>query len=185
MADAASPPTDPCALKWAHAAPMEAFYLHTQPVASFTSTYTVPEPPASVADNVLYYWIGLQSINSTLNPVIQPVLSYVPGASANNWCVARCTFCSPPRYPTLRHRYFESWNCCPAGHKLYAPTVGVSGPGAVLTGDMRRTADGAWLINSTNSSGASSVLISDDTNSGIVRTWNWVDLTLETCARHD
>ena len=27
--------------------------------------------------NVLYWWIGLQDLNSTENPVIQPVLSFL------------------------------------------------------------------------------------------------------------
>ena len=76
--------THPCSLGWAHAAPMEAFYQHDKDIGVFSATYTVPEPPTATANNVLYYWIGLQDVNSTANPVIQPVLSYVPGASRNN-----------------------------------------------------------------------------------------------------
>merc|ERR1711874_392235 len=88
------PVTDPCQLGWAHAAPMEAFYRHPMDIAFFNATQTVPEPPHVTENNILYYWIGLQDYNSSANPVIQPVLSYVPGSSSNNW-------------------YFESWNCCP------------------------------------------------------------------------
>ena len=79
------------------------------------------------------------------------------------------------------HWYFESWNCCPAGHKIKSKTVAISGPGEVLTGSMvRDAASGVWTITSTNAQGDSSVLQSDDTNSGIVKSWNWVDIVLET-----
>ena len=89
-----SPPRNqskPCSLGWPHAAPLEAFYQHSRDIAEFSATYTVPDPPASTASNILYYWIGLQDLNSSANPVIQPVLSYVRGSSSDNW-------------------YFASWN---------------------------------------------------------------------------
>ena len=155
---------DPCALGYAHAAPMEAFYYTSEDVdvTSFSADFVVPDAPESTVENILYYWIGLQCRGSKANPVIQPVLSYVPNASANNW-------------------YFESWNCCPAGHKLKSTSVAVGGPGETLRGSMvRDAASGVWTISSTNAAGASSVLISDDTNSGLVRTWDWVDIVLET-----
>ena len=140
---------------------MEAFYQHSKDVRSYNATYTVPHPPASVANNILYYWIGLQDLNSAENPAIQPVLSFVPEASSNNW-------------------YFESWNCCPAGHKLKATSVDISGPGAVLCGGLNRDSSDLFSITSSNSTGATSTLLSDDTNSGIVRKWNWVEIVLET-----
>lgn len=160
---AVRPHSDPCALGFAHAAPMEAFYYTPARVnvTSFTANYVVPEPPAATASNVLYYWIGLQDRGSSANPVIQPVLSYVPGASANNW-------------------YFESWNCCPAGHKLKSTTVAVTGPGEVLHGSMHRDVSGVWTITSSNAAGQASILKSDDTNSGIVTSWDWLDIVLET-----
>lgn len=159
--------TDPCKLGWAHAAPLEAFYQHSKDIAEFSATYTVPDAPTTTQHNILYYWIGLQDLNSTENPVIQPVLSYVPGATANNW-------------------YFASWNCCPAGHKLEAAKVAVSGPGEVLRGSMTRdAASGIYTITSANAAGQASVLLSDDTNSGLVRTWNWIDVVLETYAVDD
>jgi hypothetical protein len=155
--------TSPCTLGWAHAAPMEAFYYTAAgvSVATFSAQYTVPDPPASTSANILYYWIGLQDRGSSANPVIQPVLSYVPGASANGW-------------------YFESWNCCPAGHKLKATSVPISGPGERLTGSMARDASGVWTVTSRNAAGAESVLQSDDRNSGLVTSWDWVDVVLET-----
>ena len=52
---------------------MEAFYQHSKSVMSFNATYTVPEPPSVTANNILYYWIGLQDLDSAENPVIQPV----------------------------------------------------------------------------------------------------------------
>ena len=79
--------TSPCELGFAHAAPMEAFY-YLKPgltVDKFYAQYTVPDPPVNTASNILYYWIGLQDLNSSENPVIQPVLSYVKGSSENNW----------------------------------------------------------------------------------------------------
>ena len=140
---------------------MEAFYQHDKDIGVFSATYTVPEPPKATVNNVLYYWIGLQDVNSSANPVIQPVLSYVPGASRNNW-------------------YFASWNCCPAGHKLEATQVSVSGPGESLTGVMQRDkTTGTYTITSRNAKGDASVLLSDDSNSGLVRHWNWVDIVLE------
>ena len=98
-------------------------------------------------------------------------------------------------------------NCCPAGHKLEAAQVGVSGPGEVLRGSMARDAHGRYattprpvnlvlpvssralcnlatsrryVVTSANGHGEASVLISDDTASGLVTTWDWVDLVLET-----
>lgn len=158
----ASNVTKPCNLDWPHAAPLEAFYEHSKDIAEFSATYTVPQPPTATADNILYYWIGLQDLNSTANPVIQPVLSYVRGSASDNW-------------------YFASWNCCPKGHKLEATQISVSGPGEKLRGTMAKDPkSGVYTVTSANEHGESSVLISDDTNSGLVRTWNWVDIVLET-----
>jgi len=142
---------------------MEAFYFapNGTEIASFAAEYVVPEAPVSTSSNILYYWIGLQDLGSAANPVIQPVLSYVPGASTDNW-------------------YFESWNCCPAGHKVKSSSVAISGPGEVLRGSMVRDPSGIWTITSTNAAGDSSVLQSHDTNSGIVTHWNWLDIVLET-----
>jgi len=126
----------------------------------------VPDSPAVTASNILYYWIGLQDRQSPDNPVIQPVLSFVPGSSADNW-------------------YFESWNCCPAGHKIKSTSVAVTGPGERLLAKMSRDPSGLYTINSTNAQGQSSILISDDTNSAIVRTWDWADIVLETYAISD
>lgn len=148
--------SNPCKLGWAHAAPMEAFYRHTKDIASFTATYVVPDTPQKNDGNILYYWIGLQDLNSSANPVIQPVLSFL-----DTW-------------------YFESWNCCPAGHKIRSVSVPVKGPGETLKGSIERDSSGKYAITSTNSAGKSSVLISNDTSSGIVYTWNWVDIVLET-----
>ena len=157
-----APPSDPCELGWAHAAPMEAFYQHSKDIASFTATYTVPTPPATTASNILYWWIGLQPPHgSPLNRVIQPVLSYVAGSSPNNW-------------------YLESWDCCPAGHKVKASSVAVKGPGAKLHGSMVRSTDGIFTITSTDGTGATSVLLSDYTNAAIIGNWTWVDIVLET-----
>ena len=70
---------------------------------------------------------------------------------------------------------------CPKGHKLEAAQVGVRGPGARLTGTMARDpTSGVYTVTSENEAGESSILISDDTNAGLVRKWNWVDLVLET-----
>lgn len=151
-------PSDPCALDWAHAAPMEVFSRHNESIVSFTANYVVPDAPKTVASNILYYWIGLQDTTSAANPVVQPVLSFYPGSSPNNW-------------------YFESWNCCPAGHKIKGPSIPVAGPGAKLRGALTR--DGhETTINSTDGSGNSSVLVVYDSH--IVTSWNWVDITLET-----
>ena len=158
----AAPPTDPCELGWAHAAPMEAFFQHSKQIATFSATYSVPTPPATTSKNILYWWIGLQPPHgSPLNRVIQPVLSYVPGSSPNNW-------------------YIESWDCCPAGHKVKAQSVSVKGPGAKLHGSMTRSDDGIFTITSTDGAGASSVLLSDYTNAAIIGNWTWVDIVLET-----
>lgn len=153
--------TDPCQLGWAHAAPMEAFYQHSKNISNYTATYTVPEPPTSASTNILYYWIGLQDLDSVENPVIQPVLSWLKGSSENNW-------------------YFESWNCCPAGHKLKSTSVPIQGAGAKVLGSMHRDADGLFTITSADSTGKSSVLYTNDTKSGIVRSWDWVEIVLET-----
>ena len=155
----AAAPRDPCALDWPHAAPMEVFSRHNESIVRFTASYVVPEPPSVTKANILYYWIGLQDTDSAANPVIQPVLSYYPGSSfPNNW-------------------YFESWNCCPAGHKIKSASVPVRGPGARLHGAMAR-AGGESVVNSTNEAGATSSLRVADGN--IVGAWNWVDITLET-----
>ena len=155
--------SDPCTLGYAHAAPLEAFYYAPEGVniTSFEAQYVVPEAPLSVESNILYYWIGLQDRGSAENPVLQPVLSFVPNASANNW-------------------YFESWNCCPAGHKLKSKSVPVTGPGEVLHGSMSQGRGGDWAIRSANAAGEASVLYSDDANTGVVAAWDWLDIVLET-----
>ena len=152
---------DPCDLGWSHAAPLEAFYQHSKDVAVFNATYTVPQTPTDPSAT-LFYWIGLQALNSTANPVIQPVLSW----EDETW-------------------FFESWNCCPAGHKVKAASVPIAKPGDVLRGTMTRDlsrtteATGAsYTITSSNGAGAASVLIVDDAT--IEHGWNWVDLVLET-----
>ena len=162
-AEAAPDMKDPCALGWPHAAPMEIFSRHNESIVEFSAEYVVPDAPSTVASNILYYWIGLQDTTSSANPVIQPVLSYYPGSSENNW-------------------YFESWNCCPAGHKIKSTSVSVSGPGAVLQGKMHRIGDMS-IITSTNEVGNSSTLIVSD--STIIHSWNWVDIALETYAVAD
>lgn len=153
-----SDPRNVCDLGWPHAAPMEVFSQHNESIVGFSAEYVVPDAPSMVVGNILYYWIGLQDTSSAANPVIQPVLSYYPGSSPNNW-------------------YFESWNCCPAGHKIKSTSVSVSGPGARLLGAMTRTGTHS-VVNSTNELGNSSVLIVSDSN--IITSWNWVDMTLET-----
>lgn len=157
----ASADTNPCQLGWAHAAPLEAFYQHSKDILQYNATYTVPEPPSDASTNILYYWIGLQDLGSEENPVIQPVLSWVKGSEANNW-------------------YFESWNCCPAGHKLKSISVPIEGAGTSVFGHMARDTNGLWSIISKDSTERSSVLYSNDTASGIVRNWNWVEIVLET-----
>ena len=154
----AAAPRDPCALDWPHAAPMEVFSRHNESIVRYTASYVVPEPPSVTKANILYYWIGLQDTASAANPVFQPVLSYYPDSSPNNW-------------------YFESWNCCPAGHKIKSASVPVRGPGARLHGAMAR-AGGESVVNSTNEAGETSSLRVADGN--IVGAWNWVDITLET-----
>ena len=137
---------------------MEVFSQHNESITTFTADYVVPDAPAVTASNILYYWIGLQDTTSDANPVIQPVLSYYPGSSPNNW-------------------YLESWNCCPAGHKIKSASVPVAGPGAALRGTLVRSG-GRSVINSTDGLGNSSVLAVADAN--IVTAWNWVDIALET-----
>lgn len=156
-----SDPPNICGLGWAHATPMEAFYVTNASIQSYTATYAVPGNPALATDQFLYYWIGMQDLNATTGkagPVIQPVLAF--HGSKNNW-------------------YFQSWNCCPAGHKTSAPIVPVK-PGETLHGGMRQTDDGHFEIFANNSKGSSSVLLSDDTLSGIVSEWNRAEIVLET-----
>ena len=58
--------------------------------------------------------------------------------------------------------------------------MSVSGPGESLQGVMERDPKtGVYTITSRNAKGDASVLLSDDSNSGLVRHWNWVDIVLE------
>merc|ERR1712138_319513 len=67
------------------------------------------------------------------------------------------------------------------GHKLKATSVDIKGPGESVQATLHRDPlAGTYSIISTNANGASSILISNDTNSGIVKNWNWVDIVLET-----
>mmetsp|Transcript_94672 Transcript_94672/g.216562 ORF Transcript_94672/g.216562 Transcript_94672/m.216562 type:complete len:274 (-) Transcript_94672:651-1472(-) len=141
---------DPCELGWGHAAPMEASFIHSLDVAEFSAVYSLPPSPSERGKNILYYWIGLQDTTSTANPVIQPVLAY-----DGSW-------------------YAESWNCCPAGHKLKANSVRISDPGDTVTASIQRDESGVYTITSTVGD-QSSVLSSDDTNSGLVTTWGHRD----------
>lgn len=61
-------------------------------IGNFSATYTLPQPPANPGSQTIYYYIGLQDIDSASPTILQPVASYFRSA----WSLT-------------------SWNCCPSG----------------------------------------------------------------------
>lgn len=151
-----------CPPNYKHAWPMKMSYTHSQSIGYFSTLQTVPDYPVTQASQWLYYWIGLQAIGESNTAVLQPVLSWRP--STKKW-------------------EYQSWNCCPQGHKFAAESVDAGQPGDVLTGSVTMAPSdgphaGSYVINSTTSAGTSS-LISTDVDSGFIKDWNWVIITFE------
>jgi len=105
------------------------WYFPAQEIGSFTSNYTVPQSPKTQTNNILFWFIGLESSNSDL-AILQPVLTWnniVPGWS------------------------FSSWYCCPSGIPNYATPVQGFGPGDSLYGTIKAnttTSGSDFVVNS-------------------------------------
>ena len=112
------------------------------PITFFNGTYSVPDTPAPEyqGSEVLYWFIGMQNNADSETRILQPVLTFNgPQGGAEG---------EPEGWS------FTSWNCCPAGHKIKAASVGVSGAGARLFGSIQREPSGVYTVRSANASGA-------------------------------
>jgi len=122
-------------------------------VTGFTSTYTVPPNPQDDGSQVLFYFIGTQNNDDSSISILQPVLTW--GNGINGWS-------------------FASWNCCPAGQQQESNPIQGFSAGQTVSGSI--VASGTnWVITST-ANGKSTVLTVADAS----RTFDWVDVTLET-----
>jgi len=91
------------------------WYFSSNEVGSFTADYTVPQTPATQSNQVLFWFIGIESQNSDLT-ILQPVLTW--NNIVSGWS-------------------FASWYCCPSGTPNYATPVQGFNPGDTLHGTIK------------------------------------------------
>jgi hypothetical protein len=94
-------------------------YSGSDPIASFNTTWTVPDPPRTQGNQLIYLFSGLQ--DSPGSHILQPVLQWgvSPDGGGGNWAVA-------------------SWFVDAGGNAFKSPLVNVSA-GDTLTGLMTLT----------------------------------------------
>jgi hypothetical protein len=125
-------------------------------IYSFTSTYTIPGNPPTVANQVLFYFIGTQNNDDpgAVN-ILQPVLTW--GNGVPGWNVA-------------------SWACCPKNISVESKTIPNLQAGWHIAGTILRQSASTWMINSkVVETGANTTLYAQvgDYN------YDWADVTLE------
>jgi len=119
--------------------------------SSFSGTYTVPQGPSSRGYQYLYYFLGLENMNTSPLTILQPVLTF----SGGYWSVS-------------------SWNCCPSGQAHQSnPIYGLSATDT-LAGSMTQSGYD-WTISSTYNQQNTYLTVA---SAG--RLFNYVDATLET-----
>jgi len=120
----------------------------------FTSTYTIPNDPATHTPQTLFYFIGMQDNDdpSLLN-IIQPVLTW--GNGNPSW-------------------YVQSWACCPSNITVSSPALTGLKQGEKMNGLIKRASASTWTIDS-EWAGKHTTLHAQvgDMN------YNWADVTLE------
>jgi len=65
-----------------------------QNITGFNGTYTVPNNPPEISEQSLFYYVGIENVDSVYPTILQPVLGWVE--EQQEWCIS-------------------SWNCCPGG----------------------------------------------------------------------
>ncbi|KAJ8610702.1 hypothetical protein CTAYLR_005661 [Chrysophaeum taylorii] len=127
----------------------------------FEGTYTIPDsPPAGMDGQTLFYFIGTENLGAEKGrdflstTILQPVLTW--GNGHRDWNMA-------------------SWNCCPAGEPTTSDFLTGLEAGTTAYGNITvdYDSDSATVVSSY--SGKDVTL----TITGELRTFNWMDVTLE------
>jgi len=136
------------------------YYWPSSYVASFEAYYTVPTAPTLDNDQVLFYFIGTENLESDDISILQPVLTYNNGIPG--WNMA-------------------SWNCCPDGEAWVSDSIAGLNVGDVMYGSISIDEDYATIVSTTyskadGSATGESVTLEVATDD---RYFNWLDVTLE------
>eukprot|EP01084_Bolivina_argentea_P095313 171382_1 len=109
-------------------------------MGNFSATYTVPDESPTNDDQILYYFIGIQSTGSGMANVslIQPCIGYCPGKGG---CGAA--------YGSYVGWSMSSWNCCPSGESHYGKGVKLE-PGVTVKADTYYTGSYAKIWEEYN-----------------------------------
>ena len=132
------------------------------PITFFNGTNTVPDTPKNQsADQVLYWFIGMQNNEDRKVRILQPVMTYEPQngtaeGEPSNWS-------------------FTSWNCCPSGQAWYSDPITDFQEGDVLYGEVTASADLSEYTILSQTPGNSTALTVD--TKGL--TFDWADVTME------
>jgi len=109
-------------------------------ISAFSALYTVPGDPSTDANQVLFYFIGIQDNNYAAVNILQPVLTW--GNGVKGWNLA-------------------SWDCCPNNITTKSRTITGFAAGDTIQGTMKRQDANTWVIDSTIvKSGANTTLTS-------------------------
>ena len=91
----------------------------TTPLNYLAASFNVPQNPANVANQILYYFPGIEPA-ATGDTIVQPVLGWNTIGSGPSWTMS-------------------SWNCCKYGGVFHSALVPVN-PGDILAGAMTGSA---------------------------------------------
>jgi len=136
------------------------YYYPTNYVESFSADYVVPSDPPVNNGQVLFYFIGIENLNSAVVTILQPVLTYNNGITG--WNMA-------------------SWNCCPNGEAWESSSISGLATGDVLHGKIKVESTNAHVTSKViskadGSAAGETVTLTVATNS---RNFDWMDVTLE------
>jgi len=125
-------------------------------VTSFKGNYLVPPNPSANSAQVLFYFIGVENMNSGSGvTILQPVLTW--GNGLTGWS-------------------FASWNCCPSGQAHESTPLQGFSAGATISGTIQFLSSvNNWEILSTVNGKTTNLTVADAS-----REFNWADVTLET-----
>lgn len=131
-------------------------WVAPQTVGQFTATYTLPNVPANPGSQTLYYYIGIEDLDSSPLVILQPVIAYSQGASGG-WSLT-------------------SWNCCASGQVNSGNTVTGMAAGDTIQASIMQISqspstyaiDGTW----NGSTASLNVVVGAEA-------FNWPNVTLE------
>jgi hypothetical protein len=131
-----------------------AAWLSPQNVGRFTATYSLPGFPASPGPQILFYFIGLEDIDSVPVAILQPVLRYADGAYS-----------------------LSSWNCCPSGQSHQGNIVTGMKPGDMISTSITRISQSPsiYSINGVWAGKTADLTVQVDDSEAFI----WPNVTLE------